>query len=499
MEKEQLKKEEQLYKEAQKEGFLHTLEIGRDALFTLISNVQRLEQAIQTIDKEIDSTEPPTPVSTAPLVSQMQLPKMEMRTFDGTLTAWPVFWDWFRIAVHDQPIPPLNKLTYLRGCLLGAAASVIEPYALRTQNYEVVLAALKKRYERPAAIKQALYRELERLPRAKEGNLRTTIEAIDRIIELLGFQGKDVDSTHIIYLIKQKLPKSILEKIEYEKSEWKVPTLRDRLATFVIAEENVASILGYASKESYSPHWDTMEIRCSFCTKPHRTHECRKFSTPDERSKRVVELKLCFLCLKEGHRSKDCKASQCFKCGRRHHPALCSPANNTDNKVTKNTPVNQTTIHLATTETNATFANIRTSPNNLTPLWCIEGFASNPRNHHNSKKVMVLLDTGSERSYITKNLAQTLKMTDSQHETLSVGPFAATKPITMETRRLQVVLESQDRQTKEVVTVNTVPSILHRPLQYAKIKMNVRQRHDIQTALQEPELLLGADVISRIL
>uniref|UniRef100_A0AAF5PK28 Uncharacterized protein n=1 Tax=Wuchereria bancrofti TaxID=6293 RepID=A0AAF5PK28_WUCBA len=32
MEKEQLKKEEQLYKEAQKEGFLHTLEIGRDAL-----------------------------------------------------------------------------------------------------------------------------------------------------------------------------------------------------------------------------------------------------------------------------------------------------------------------------------------------------------------------------------------------------------------------------------------------------------------------------------
>ncbi|VDM22778.1 unnamed protein product, partial [Wuchereria bancrofti] len=309
--------------------------------------------------------------------------------------------------------------------------------------------ALKKRYERPAAIKQALYRELERLPRAKEGNLRTTIEAIDRIIELLGFQGEDVNSTLIIYLIKQKLPKT--------------------------------------------------NRRCSFCTKPHRTHECRKFSTPDERSKQVVELKLCFLCLKEGHRSKDCKASQCFKCGRRHHPALCSPANNTDNKVTKNTPVNQTTIHLATTETNATFANIRTSPNNLTPLWCIEGFASNPRNHHNSKKVMVLLDTGSERSYITKNLAQTLKMTDSQHETLSVGPFAATKPITMETRRLQVVLESQDRQTKEVVTVNTVPSILHRPLQYAKIKMNVRQRHDIQTALQEPELLLGADVISRIL
>uniref|UniRef100_A0AAF5Q6G7 Uncharacterized protein n=1 Tax=Wuchereria bancrofti TaxID=6293 RepID=A0AAF5Q6G7_WUCBA len=151
---------------------------------------------------------------------------MEMRTFDGTLTAWPVFWDWFRIAVHDQPIPPLNKLTYLRACLLGAAASVIEPYALRTQNYEVVLAALKKRYERPAAIKQALYRELERLPRAKEGNLRTTIEAIDRIIELLGFQGED--------------------KIEYEKSEW--------------TEENVASILGYASKESYSPHWDTMEM-----------------------------------------------------------------------------------------------------------------------------------------------------------------------------------------------------------------------------------------------
>nr|CRZ26000.1 Bm10982 [Brugia malayi] len=75
--KEQLKEEEQLYEEAQKEGFLHTREIGRDALFTLISNVQRLEQAIQTTDKEIGNMEPPTPVPTAPLVSQMQLPKWE--------------------------------------------------------------------------------------------------------------------------------------------------------------------------------------------------------------------------------------------------------------------------------------------------------------------------------------------------------------------------------------------------------------------------------------
>uniref|UniRef100_A0A1I8EQA2 CCHC-type domain-containing protein n=1 Tax=Wuchereria bancrofti TaxID=6293 RepID=A0A1I8EQA2_WUCBA len=258
--------------------------------------------------------------------------------------------------------------------IVGAAAS----------NYEVVIAALKKRYEQPAAIKQALYRELERLPRAKESNLRTTIEAIDRIIKLLGFQGEDVNSTLIIYLIKQKLPKSTLEKIEYEKSEWTVPTLRDRLATFVIAEENVTSILGYASKEPYSPRWETMDMSkltlatintkhnrpprkneatlmhppktnrmCSFCTKPHRTHECRKFFTPEERSKRVTELKLCFLCLKEGHRSKDCKALQCFKCGRRHHPALCSPINT----VTKNTPANQATIHI---ETNATFANIGT-------------------------------------------------------------------------------------------------------------------------------------------
>ncbi|EJW72943.1 hypothetical protein WUBG_16150 [Wuchereria bancrofti] len=46
-----------------------------------------------------------------------------------------------------------------------------------------------------------LPQELERLPRAKESNLRTTIEAIDRIIELLGFQGEDVNSTLIIYLI----------------------------------------------------------------------------------------------------------------------------------------------------------------------------------------------------------------------------------------------------------------------------------------------------------
>ncbi|VIO86535.1 Uncharacterized protein BM_BM10982 [Brugia malayi] len=141
---------------------------------------------------------------------------MGMKTFDGTLTAWPLFWDWFRTAVHDQPILPLNKLTYLRGCLVGAAASIIEPHALRTQNYEVVITALKKH---------------------TNGQQQLNKPYTDNWKDYLGRK----------------------KKIEYEKSEWTVPILRERLATFVIAEENVANILGYASKEPYSPHWDTVD------------------------------------------------------------------------------------------------------------------------------------------------------------------------------------------------------------------------------------------------
>ena len=34
--------------------------------------------------------------------------------------------------------------------------------------------------------------------------------------------------------------------------------------------------------------------------------------------------KLCFLCLRHGHQASACKGRSCFKCSRKHHPALCS-------------------------------------------------------------------------------------------------------------------------------------------------------------------------------
>ncbi|EJW77716.1 hypothetical protein WUBG_11376 [Wuchereria bancrofti] len=64
-----------------------------------------------------------------------------------------------------------------------------------------------------------LPQELERLPRAKESNLRTTIEAIDRIIELLGFQGEDYFTKTPTVHVHRTEPVQIRESTSIEDKE----------------------------------------------------------------------------------------------------------------------------------------------------------------------------------------------------------------------------------------------------------------------------------------
>lgn len=78
-------REVKLFELEQSEGSLHTLQMGHAVLPKLKSSAQRLEQALQRMNQEPGSTGPQAPFPITSIVSQMQLRRIEMKTFNGTL------------------------------------------------------------------------------------------------------------------------------------------------------------------------------------------------------------------------------------------------------------------------------------------------------------------------------------------------------------------------------------------------------------------------------
>ena len=64
---------------------------------------------------------------------------------------------------------------------------------------------------------------------------------------------------------------------------------------------------------------------CVLCESVHELRKCPVFlrQSPQDRKRVVQENKLCYNCLRRGHRVFDCKSKiSCHECGRRHHTLL---------------------------------------------------------------------------------------------------------------------------------------------------------------------------------
>uniref|UniRef100_A0A914VWR6 Uncharacterized protein n=1 Tax=Plectus sambesii TaxID=2011161 RepID=A0A914VWR6_9BILA len=111
-----------------KDGTQLLLENAYVTLDALAANLRvlanlELEQKVKSevLQHPMESLEPQqqTPLFTMnhPVMvprSTIQLPKLELCTFDGTITEWQQFWETFKATVHDEPLPSIQKMSYLR-------------------------------------------------------------------------------------------------------------------------------------------------------------------------------------------------------------------------------------------------------------------------------------------------------------------------------------------------------------------------------------------------
>ena len=79
--------------------------------------------------------------------SQIKLPKLVLKRFNGDITKWCSFWDTFEAAIHkNSKLATIDKFNYLNSLLEKTAAEAIAGLAITNANYEEAITILKTRF-----------------------------------------------------------------------------------------------------------------------------------------------------------------------------------------------------------------------------------------------------------------------------------------------------------------------------------------------------------------
>ena len=148
-----------------------------------------------------------------------------------------------------------------------------------------------------------------------------------------------------------------------------------------------------------------------YCKAEHYSASCETVNTVPTRIEILKKGGRCFICLASGHRAAQCNSSKrCRKCGKRHHQSLCD-----QNPDTKETSANTE----KSSNQDSTVAVSRSKAQVL--LQTAQTYAYTA--HNELIPVRILMDVGSQRSYLSNALKTRLKLKPLRQENLTLNTF----------------------------------------------------------------------------
>ncbi|KAG7196780.1 hypothetical protein KM043_018217 [Ampulex compressa] len=356
----------------------------------------------------------------------IQLPKINLPTFNGAYEEWPGFADQFKATVHNnERLTDGTRLTYLRSCLTGEAAKTIASLGSAASNNAGALSILEKRCDQPRVIVDQHLRALFEIPKMHKPSYHelsqflNTTEAHTEALDALGQSSRD---TLLIYLLASRLDSETELKWRETPQSRSFPQLNqfleflhDRRRLLIPCSldsqrvnANVLSRSEYKNQHAQQPKIVNrakpihLELRrkpqytfavttnpcCAICKDAHYTSRCKKLedATTPERREMIKTLKLCLNCLRVNHIVRDCTASHCERCNGKHHTILHEDARPTTNE----------------TNVSGLSANLHSAGLLSTAIVDVLDHKGNP---HSCR---VLLNTGSQSHFISKDMATKL-------------------------------------------------------------------------------------------
>ena len=479
--------------------------IDEDALATEIEQADdyksEIYAALVRIDKALKLATPPAPptpsttheVSTARAPEpSVRLPKLSLKPFNGDITQWTTFWDSFKSAIHDNPtLSDLDKFNYLRSLLERSAKESIAGLALTAPNYKEAVSILEKRFGNTQQIisrHMDLLLSLEPVSAVHQlRNLRRLYDSIETHVRSLKSLGVDSKTygTLLASVLLNKLPQELRLIVNQKTGDVGLDQLLKEVEQEIDARERAQATQPNPNqstrKSRKQPHTAATLLsgnspaNCCYCQQQHATEACTTVKGIEDRKQILRKSGRCFVCLRRGHICRECQSRlKCRKCSARHHVSMCTQVSTNEGSaalpVTIPTPGTGlistsgagSTPHAALNpqappfQTPTSTLYVGTSKNAL--LQTAQVVLYSPERPSSTMKVRAVLDTGSQRLYVTEAVKKALNLELKEVQQLSIATFGATLQDTRGYGVVPVGLKLKDGRNQELQLI-TVPSI----------------------------------------
>ena len=404
---------------------------------------------------------------------QIKLPKLPLLTFNGNPTEWTSFWDGFQASIDGHPgLAKVEKLKYLQGSLTSIATETITGLQITNDNYDEAVKLLEQRFgNKQIIISQHIEGIMELAKITTMNDLRKLHSLYDRTeatVRSLKNVGVPIEryGTILSPVIMSKLPNDLRLIISRKlPQEWELEgllkhfgeelNLREKCAfaaiqgntavkspssnegkfkrtSFEGITSSTATLFAGSNEKDYIPN-------CLFCNKRHFSVGCTTVRDPFERKKILRQRRRCFVCLKSGHESRQCVSqTKCHNCHNRHHTAICG-ANSLRNGQSQQPqlqpqqppqPVTSQGILPQNAQPAQYQGNVSTNlytytdaKSNVTLLQTAQAYVHKNENPNNLQKVRVILDSCSQKSYVTTKLRDRLKLQTIKTDEILIKEF----------------------------------------------------------------------------
>ncbi|XP_065108476.1 uncharacterized protein [Paramisgurnus dabryanus] len=398
-------------------------------------------------------------------LSMNRLPIPEPTTFSGDPLQ---FTDWkmsFIALIDRKPLPPSEKMFYLKNYLAGEARKAVEGFFYRDSEsaYNGAWKVLQDRYGDPFIIQKAFRDKLTRWPRINTNDplalqefadfLQGCTEAIPYVKGLAILN--DCEENHKLL---KKLPEWIVRKwsriiVEELDTSGSYPDLAC-FTRFLSKEARIACnpiasplLINFKAKDDKSPkrakafntntqtksfapekqetNGSKPKPPCSVCkSEAHYITQCPAFAAKSSEDKKVFihENRLCFGCLRKGHMTKDCKKRHtCNICSRRH--PTCLHEDRKQRPVEATTNSSTSVENHASLETHKVISHSSTQHASATSS-IVPVFVSSIQEPHREVLTYAILDTQSDSTFVLDDVLDKLNV-DAQPVKLKLSTMTA--------------------------------------------------------------------------
>ena len=357
------------------------------------------------------------------------------------------------------------------------------------------------------------------------------MESQVRGLKSLGVESSSYGSL-LLSVLLQKLPSELRLVLSRKVSEadWNLDELLKQLEREIEARERAAmSTSQTVKKQGRDPPASASTAaalsspsttpNCYYCQQSHFSGECGVVTMPDERKQILRRSGRCYICLRKYHVSKDCRSSnRCRKCGGRHHSSVCSkiaPRNPRKDNPTTNV-ANHPPVTASPNLSNASLpAGLNPQASSFAPattttlcsndtmavlLQTARTYVYSPTSPQSMVEVRVLMDGGSQRSYI-RSVKKALSLPTVKQQKMLIKTFGSEQEDEQVCDVVRIGIQTIDGNNLELPFFS-VPLICeplsHQPVALCKttydhlVHLNLMDCHEGHTEVKV-NMLIGSD------